>query len=330
MQNLSYKKPEKGNISIHQKIFFVLGVIFLAVVLAFGVFFSAPKNFPTSKIIEIEKGSSLVKVSETLKKEGVIKYPRALDAFVIVFGGDKSAIAGDYSFERPLTVFEVAYRIINGIHGIDSVKIKIPEGATKEEISAIFDEKILNFNEADFLLLTKDLEGFLFPDTYTFFVTAETSEVLDKLLSNFDKKIEPFMSDIEKSGKTLSEIVNMAAIIQKEAYNVYSEQQTIAGILWKRIDKNMRLQVDATLKYITGKPSSKLTLDDLGMEHTYNTYKNEGLPPGPIGSPSIKAIQAALNPLSSPYYFYLHDNSGQVHYAIDHDGHITNKNNYLR
>jgi UPF0755 protein len=122
----------------------------------------------------------------------------------------------------------------------------------------------------------------------------------------------------------------MASIIQKEAYNIYTEQQTISGILWKRIDKKMRLQVDATLKYITGKPSSKLTLSDLGMEHDYNTYKNYGLPPGPIGSPSIKAIKAALYPIPSPYFFYLHSDSGQVHYAVDHDGHIQNKNNYLR
>ncbi len=316
--------------AVHQKIFLVLGFLFLIVVLAFGVFFTAPANFPKGKIIEIEKGSSLMKVSATLKEEGVIKFPRILDAFVIVFGGDKSIVAGDYSFERPLTVIEVAHRIINGIHGIDSVRVAIPEGSTREEIAEIFDQKLLNFSQEDFLRVTQDMEGYLFPDTYIFFVTAETSDVVDKMLSNFDAKIAPLLADIDASGKSLNDVVNMAAIIQKEAYNIYSEQQTISGILWKRIDKKMRLQVDATLKYITGKPSSKLTLDDLAMEHDYNTYKNYGLPPGPIGSPSIKAIKAALYPVSSPYYFYLHSNSGQVYYAVDHDGHIQNKNNYLR
>ncbi|MDQ5883312.1 MAG: hypothetical protein QG654_225 [Patescibacteria group bacterium] len=329
MQNFSYKKPE-SSISVHQKIFLVIGFLFLIVVLAFGVFFTAPANFPKGKIIEIEKGSSLMKVSETLKSEGVIKFPRVLEAFAIIFGGDRSIVAGDYSFERPLTVFEVAHRIINGIHGIDSARIIIPEGSTKEEIAKIFDEKLLNFSQEEFLSLTEDLEGYLFPDTYIFFVTAETSDVVDKMLSNFDSKIAPLLADIDKSGKSLDQIVNMASIIQKEAYNIYTEQQTISGILWKRIDKKMRLQVDATLKYITGKPSSKLTLSDLGMEHDYNTYKNYGLPPGPIGSPSIKAIKAALYPIPSPYFFYLHSDSGQVHYAVDHDGHIQNKNNYLR
>ncbi|MEZ4211015.1 MAG: endolytic transglycosylase MltG [Candidatus Paceibacterota bacterium] len=329
MQNLNYQKP-KSKISFHQKIVIFLGLLFLVVVLALSVLFTAPSNFPKGEIIEIEKGSSLMKVSEMLKEKGVIKFPRILDAFVIVFGGDKSIVAGDYSFERPITVFEVAHRIINGIHGIDSVRISIPEGATREEMAEIYHEKLLNFSEEDFLFLTKDLEGYLFPDTYIFFVTAEAPDVVDRMLVNFDSKIAPLLSDIDKSGKTLSEIVTMASIIQKEAYNIYSEQQTISGILWKRIDKKMRLQVDATLKYITGKPSSKLTLDDLAMEHDYNTYKNYGLPPGPIGSPSIKAIRAALYPISSPYFFYLHSNSGQVYYAVDHAGHIQNKNNYLR
>ncbi len=329
MQNFSYKKPE-SKISTRQKVFMVFVFLFLIVVLSFGVFFAPPANFPKGEIIEIEKGSSLIEVSESLKEKGVIKFPRALDAFVIIFGGDKSIVAGDYSFERPLAVFEIAHRIINGIHGIDSVRIKIPEGATREEIAQIYSEKILNFNEEEFFRLTEDLEGYLFPDTYIFFVTAETSDIVDRMLVNFDSKIEPLLPDIAKSGKTVSEIVTMASIIQKEAYNIYSEQQTISGILWKRISIKMRLQVDATLKYITGRGSAKLTKADLSMEHDYNTYTNYGLPPGPIGSPSIKAIRAALYPTSSPYLFYLHSNSGQVYYATDHDGHVRNKNNYLR
>lgn len=329
MQHINYQKP-KSSISVHQKIFLVLGFLFLLVVLAFGVFFTAPANFPKDTIIEIEKGSSLMKTSEMLHEQGVVKFPRILDAFVIILGGDKSIVAGDYSFERPLTVLEVAHRIINGIHGIDSVRVTIPEGATREEIAELFDVKLLNFSQDDFLFLTKGLEGYLFPDTYIFFITTETSDVVDRMLANFDTKVAPLLGDISKSGKSMSDIVTMASIIQKEAYNIYSEQQTISGILWKRIDKKMRLQVDATLKYITGKPSSKLTLDDLAMEHDYNTYKNYGLPPGPIGSPSIKAMRAALYPISSPYYFYLHSNSGQVYYAIDHAGHVQNKNNFLR
>lgn len=329
MQNLSYQKP-KSNLSLHQKIIIALSLIFAIVVLAISVFFASPANFPTGEIIEIEKGSSLMQVSEDLKEKGIIKFPRALDAFVIIFGGDKSIVAGEYSFERPLSVFEVAHRIINGIHGIDSVRITIPEGATLEDVAEIMAERLINFNQEEFYTITNGLEGYLYPDTYIFFETTKTADAVDKMLANFDTKIEPILEDIEKSGKTLADIVNMGSIIQKEAYNIYLEQQTISGILWKRIDKKMRLQVDATLKYVTGRGSAQLTRADLAMEHDYNTYRNYGLPPGPIGSPSIKVMRAALYPVSSPYLFYLHSNSGQVYYAVDHDGHVRNKNNYLR
>ncbi|MEZ4114454.1 MAG: endolytic transglycosylase MltG [Candidatus Paceibacterota bacterium] len=192
MNNFTYKKPE-NKISSRQKIFVVVVFLFLVVVLAFGVFFAPPANFPKNEVIEIEKGSSLIKVSQTLKEKGVIKFPRTLDAFVIIFGGDKSIVAGEYSFERPLTVFEVAHRIINGIHGIDLVRVTIPEGSTREEISKIFSAKFENFNERDFLTLTKDLEGYLFPDTYIFFETVKTADVVDKMLTNFDIKVATFI-----------------------------------------------------------------------------------------------------------------------------------------
>ena len=329
MLNL-YPKQKNDKITRNQKISVIIGLLCALIIAIFSIFFAPPVNFPKNQIIEVEKGQSLMKISEGLHESGVIKHPRVLDFFVILFGGDKKVVAGEYSFERPLTVFEVAKRIINGRHGIDLISIKIDEGATVEQIAVLFEERLVNFDRDEFYRLTEGQEGYLFPDTYLFFITAHTTDVVDKLLSTFDSKTRSLMPDIQKSGKTLKEIVTMASIIQKEAYNEYVEQQTISGILWKRIDKGMRLQVDATLKYITGKPSSRLTLKDLGEDHPYNTYTNDGLPPVPIGSPSLKAIKSALYPIPSPYFFYLHDNSGGVHYAVNFDQHKQNKNNYLR
>lgn len=325
-----YKDFKKRKITRNQKISILIGFCFLLMIVLFNVFLSPPKYFPVNQVVEIEKGSSLVKASQGLSEDGIVRHSRVLDFFVILLGGDKSIVAGEYSFERPLAVFEVANRIIKGQHGIDLARIKIDEGSTLEEIAMIFDEKLVNFDVDEFYSLTDGMEGYLFPDTYLFFVTAKTPDVVDKLLKTFDSKLEDLSDDIAKSGKNIDEIITMASIIQKEAYNEYLEQQTISGILWKRMEKGMRLQVDATLKYITGKPSSKLTKDDLADDHPYNTYTNDGLPPGPIGSPGLKAIKAAINPVDSPYYFYLHDNSGQVYYATTHDGHVANKRNYLR
>jgi len=316
--------------NIYQKFLIAtISFVFIVITVSF-ISISPPRNFPVDGVIEIERGDSLIKISTNLKKQGVIKVPRILDAVVIIFGGERSIVAGDYSFEKPINVFEVARRIIKGEHGINVARVRIQEGATALEISELFSEALPNFNQKDFLYLVEDFEGHLFPDTYIFFVTAKTEDVIDKILANFDRRLAQITDDVERSGKSLKEILTIASIIQKEAYNNYVEQQTISGILWKRLDKNMRLQVDATLKYYTGRGSAQLTVADLTTDHPYNTYTRGGLPPGPIGSPGLRAIRAAINPISSPYYYYLHDRKGQVYYAETHDGHVRNKNSYLR
>jgi UPF0755 protein len=324
------KDKKKEKLNIFQKIFVI--VIFLvasAFVFLFAIV-SPPIDFPKGEVVEIEKGKNLSQISNNLKERKVIKVSRVLDAVVILLDKEKDIVAGEYSFERPMSVFEIAYRITRGIHGIDTVRIKIPEGATLEEIADIYEQNLTNFNKEEFFVLTRDMEGYLFPDTYIFFKTTKTSDVVDKMLENFDRRVAPYLVDIEKSGKTLKDIVIMASIIQKEAYSNYREKQIISGILWRRMDINMRLQVDATLKYITGKPSSRLTRADLAMDHDYNTYRIYGLPPGAIGAPSLNAIRAAIDPEKSPYLYYLHDNSGQVHYGVTHNDHVNNKNRYLR
>jgi UPF0755 protein len=121
----------------------------------------------------------------------------------------------------------------------------------------------------------------------------------------------------------------MASILEEEANNT-EDRRIISGILWKRIEKGMALQVDAPFYYLFGKGSSQLTLSDLATTSPYNTYVNKGLPSAPISNPGLDAIKAAINPKSTPYYFYLADRKGITHYATDHDGHVANRNNYLR
>jgi UPF0755 protein len=106
--------------------------------------------------------------------------------------------------------------------------------------------------------------------------------------------------------------------------------QTIAGILWKRIEMGMPLQVDATLEYERGLGSAELTLDDLRTDTPYNTYTRKGLPPTPIANPGSVALSAALNPTASPYLFYLTGDDGTFHYAKDFEEHKRNKERYIR
>lgn len=311
----------------------VIGALFIGLI-AFIIFMSAisaPKNFPTDQIITIEQGSNLDQIARQFEEAQIIKSVGLFKTFVLAIASDRSILDGDYLFNRRLNAWQIAERIAFGRFGVEKIKITLFEGLSNREMSEILVKKLPNFNQEEFLYLTKSLEGYLFPDTYYFFGSATAADVIREMRDSFKKKVSVGLAEeIEKSGKSIEEILTMASIIQDEAYDGYEEKQMISGILWKRIDKNMLLQVDATLRYFTNKPSSKLTLDDLATDNPYNTYVYKGLPPTPIGNPGVDAIRAAMNPKDSPYLFYLHDKNANIHYAKDYNQHKANIAKYLK
>ena len=121
----------------------------------------------------------------------------------------------------------------------------------------------------------------------------------------------------------------MASILENEA-RLYESRQIVAGILWKRISLKIALQVDAAFKYINGKTTEDLTLDDLKINSPYNTYNRLGLPPTPISNPGLLAIKAAVNPIKTQYLYFLSDKSGNMNYAITLEEHAENKWKYLK
>lgn len=292
---------------------------------------SAPRNFPTDEVITIESGSSLDSIAKQFADAGVIKSVGVFKTFIIALTSDKSISDGDYLFERHLNAWEVAERLAFGRFGVEKITVRITEGLSNKEMAEIFGAKLKSFNKEEFLYLTKDLEGYLFPDTYYFFGSARAADVVKMMRDNFNRKVSIGLAeDIEKSGKSLDEILTMASIIQDEAYDGYAEKQTISGILWKRIDKGMLLQVDATIRYVNGRGSSDITMKDLGDDNPYNTYVHKGLPPTPIGSPGLEAIKAAMHPVASAYFFYLHDRDATIHYAKTYAEHKANIAKYLK
>lgn len=175
------------------------------------------------------------------------------------------------------------------------------------------DQKLLTNKDAKFI---SPLEGYLFPDTYFLDPTNFTSQnLIYKCLNNFKKKTEELIADIKKSKHTLHEILTMASIIEKEVKGD-EDRAIVSGILWKRLDSDWRLDADATALYAKDNPA-------------YNTRKIKGLPPGPIGNPSLSSIKAALNPKSSPYWFYLSAKDGKTIYSKTNEEHNQNKAKYL-
>lgn len=308
-------------------------MLFLIALAAFGFFlftFLPPNNFPANTVITVEKGVSLTSIANNFKEKNIIKSPGVFKTFVIAFGGEHTISFGDYLFEKPLNSFEIAKRMAIGKFGVEKITVTLPEGLTNKEMAEILDSKLSYFDSEVFLYMTRNMEGYLFPDTYYFFSTVTAGDVLTMIQANFNKKVDAkILESVEKSGHSLSEILTMASIIQNEAYDGYVEKQTISGILWKRIKKNMRLQVDASLAYIVGKNSKDFSAS-LKEDNPYNTYTRYGLPPTPIGNPGLQAIKASANPVDSPYFFYLHDSGGTIHYASTYEEHKKNINLYLR
>lgn len=308
-------------------LFITLIIVFI---FAFLSFLSLPPfGFPKGNTISIRTGASLSDVSLLLKNENIIRSQNLFEFCAKVVGGTKPILAGQYLFKEPISACFVAYRISHGVSGIPAVRITIPEGMSNKEIALLLASKLTRFDGAFFLEFARAKEGFLFPDTY-FFNSGVVAQGVEMIMNdNFSKKIEPWSGAIEASGHTLHDIVIMASILEKEA-TTEEDKAIVSGILWKRISKGMPLQVDATFMYLLGKKSNELTAADLQIKSAYNTYRNKGLPAGPIGNPGIAAIRAAIQPTASPYVYYLSDDSGVMHYAKTFEEHKVNKAKYLR
>jgi len=182
----------------------------------------------------------------------------------------------------------------------------------------------------------RSLEGYLYPDTYRIFTGSSPAELVEKMLSNFDKQLTDKMrADIKAQGKTIYEIVTMASILEKEAPMNYAngdnrDARIISGIFWRRIEAGQALQSCATLAYILGVNKAQYTTADTRTESPYNTYKYRDLPPGPISNPGILAIEAAIYPLSTSYnYFLTPSGSNKIVYATTYAEHLSNKRKYL-
>ncbi|MBI1872149.1 endolytic transglycosylase MltG, partial [Candidatus Collierbacteria bacterium] len=191
------------------------------------------------------------------------------------------------------------------------------------------------FNPEEFISLTKNLEGHLFPNTYAFAPNVTTQEVIDKLTGEFDQVIK----DLNIAPNELNQVLVLASLIEREA-GADSERPEIAAILNKRIKNNWALQADAAIQFAVANQRCRiricdwwprpLTKADLQIKSPYNTYQNTGLPPFPISNPGKASLSAAVKPKETKNWFYLHGLDGLVHYAETVEQHNQNVCTYLK
>ena len=326
-------KSQQGGGGTPRRSSFFFPLFFLFALMGIGywayILTTPPPAFTQNTLLDIPPGYSLQSIGKLLEEKSIIRSPMYFSLLVAQSGREKSVSAGTYLFKEPQSVFDIAKRLGTGDHGIETKKITLPEGKTIKEMAVIIGAAIPSFDQSDFISLTSGKEGYLFPDTYFFFSTATSGPIAATLLDNFTTKTATLNEEATAKKRNWGEIVTMASIIEAETVTE-KDRRIVSQILWGRIAKKMRLQVDAPFMYTSGKGSLELTLDDLKSDSLYNTYTHYGLPPTPIGNPGLDTIDAALHPATTTYLYYLSDKSGLMHYAKTFEEHKVNKEKYLR
>lgn len=291
----------------------------------------------------VEEGSTLTSIGNDLAEKGVIEKGTLL-TWLARLQGDSTIFAAAYEFDPTMTVRDLYEAVTEGKALSDEIQVTIIEGLTVDQIadqleaSELVDAQAFvtaasnglqrfktQYSFLSSLPSSGTLEGYLYPDTYRFFQDATVDEIILKMLDTFELRLtEEARSSIERSGRTIHEVITLASIIQDE---VRTEEQmgVVGGIFQNRLDIGMALQSDATINYITRSGRDRSTFADLEIDSPYNTYKNQGLPPGPIGSPGLSAIMAAVEPDETDYLFFLTDKAGRVYYAETLAGHNENR-----
>lgn len=296
------------------------------------IFLSAPKSFPVGSIYNLKSGQTLSLVSNNFKEMDIVRSTFFFKSFVYIFSrGQSTLIEGNYGLYKKANVLKMAWRVSHGELDIVPLKITIPEGIASFEIADILSLKFPGFDKKIFQKIVNDrkLEGYLFPDTYFFTPDMSEEQIIKIMTDNHNERIQEVLNDIKKFGKSESDVIKMASILEEEGRTMETRQM-IAGILWKRISIKMGLQVDASFRYINGKTTATLTTEDLKIDSPYNSYLYRGLPPTPISNPGLEAVKAAITPIKSSYLYFLTDKEGNMHYAVTFEGHIENKLKYLR
>jgi UPF0755 protein len=330
--------------------------IFLFVILAaavIAVFLDVFKNNPQKEgFFVISRGDNILQIAGNLQKQGYIGSRIVFISDAVSSGNFRKMKAGRYQIKKGSTDGD----LIENFTKFQSlpINISVPPGKTTNDIAGILERAhlakkteflslVLNdskTNQADFyseisqkypFLSDKPedagLEGYLYPDNYLIDISAPNQDIAKQMLDNFDKKMtEDLRGGIKKQKKTIFSILTMASILEKEV-KTYNDKQVVAGILWKRADNNLPLEVDSTLLYFL--TSAHPSAIDKTVESPYNTYKYAGLPKGPICNPGIESIKAAIYPKNSDYWFYLSTKAGETIFAETLGQHLINKAKYL-
>jgi len=293
------------------------------------------------QFVEIPSGSGSVTIAKRLAEAGVVHDVNSFRLALWITGAGRRLQAGEYRFDHAMSPRQVADKLARGdvyVH-----PITFPEGLTIRQMAALYESK--GFGEAkaftaaasnaelvqDIDPQARDLEGYLFPETYTLPRRATAEQLIARMVAGFRKALTP---DIQAAatarGLTVRQLVTLASIVEKETGNK-DERPLVAAVYSNRLQIGMGLQCDPTVIYAlerAGRYDGNLRREDLQFDSPYNTYRYAGLPPGPIASPGRASLQAAASPASVSYIYFVSKNDGSHAFATTLDEHNRNVQQY--
>lgn len=310
----------------------IAGIIIASILAFYLLVIYWPQSNPYERVeINIPKGVTLSQIGNILKEESIISNKRTFTMAVKSLGHEKNIPAGRYVLHNALNNRAIINQLVYGVPSLKSITVL--EGWTIYQIANEL-EKELKISKKTFLRLCNDqrviklfdlegnsLEGYLFPDTYTFAEEVDPYLVLTRMVNEFINNITKSMEvQAQEMNMSLLEVITLASIIEGEA--IYdSERAIISAVYHNRLKRGMKLQADPTIQYIIDDGPRRLLNNDLKIESKYNTYLYRGLPPGPINSPGKESIIAALYPSVNEYLYFVARGDGYHTFSTNEKDH---------
>lgn len=317
-----------------------LTAFFLIILIA--SYFFLPSFSEKKVLVKIPKGVSSKHISHLLWENKIITNPYFFSIVVKILNYDNALKAGVYEFSSP-TLLSVLDKLRKG--KVKLCRITIPEGLPQWEIADLLFKKgivekeefmkVINtpeyfYEKFPWLSSKNSLEGYLFPDTYYFTLQENPVKTVSKFLAKFERIILPlYQKSSKKNILSLQQILTLASIVEKEA-KVGFEKPIIAGVFYNRLRRGMKLRADPTVKYALGSFDEKLDKNQLSHPSVYNTYLYPGLPPGPICSPGVESIKAAISPAQVSYLYFVARGDGTHKFSRTYTDHLKAIKEYQR
>lgn len=284
-------------------------------------------NGKNSQIFVVGRGQGVREIAKNLKDQNLIKDSVVFFLLTKKLGLDSKIEAGDFRLFPSMTAEQIAKELT---HGTLDIWVTFPEGQRAMEIADTLRRKMPNYDSTWDQKLVEN-EGYLFPETYLLPVDANVDTIISIMRENtFNTNYQTI--NIAKTGFTQDEIVTIASLIEREAKHP-QDRPLIASVIYNRLEIGMALQIDATVQYARGQVKGnwwpEVTQNDYKLvKSTYNTYLNPGLPPTPISNPGLFSLEAAANPASTNYLYYITDKNGVNRYAETLSQHNANIQKY--